>query len=139
MSHAKLPDHSSLISVLTTTVIQTPHVLILWMLSHVVAMKDTLVMVKAVKPAQFKTSAHWVAMIVPQMLLVLILSTVMNVHVIQEPQITHLTPRTFLAENVKAWVAAEYGKSTGAIRGFSNALIIQIKLVDLEVGCTTAL
>ena len=108
MSHAKLPDQSSRISVLTTTVIQTPHVLILWRLTPVAAMKDTLVMVLAVKPSQLKTNVHWVAMIVPTMLLVLILSTVMNAHVIQDSKITHVTLRIFLAENVKPWVAAEY-------------------------------
>lgn len=69
-------------------------------------------------------------MIVPQMLLVLILNTVMNAHVIQGPKIIHLTPRTFLVGNVKPWAAAEYGRSIGVIHGFSNALIIPIKLVD---------
>lgn len=45
MLHAKLPDQSSIISVLIITVIQMLLVKILLMLSHVAAMKDTLVMV----------------------------------------------------------------------------------------------
>lgn len=69
-------------------------------------------------------------MIVPQMLLVLILNTVMNAHVIQGPKITHPTPIIFLVANVKPWAAVGYGRSTGVIHGFSNAFIIPIKLVD---------
>ena len=139
MSLAKFPDQNSIISVLITTVTQMPHVVILWMLLHVAAMKDTRVMVCPAKHFQFKTSVHWEATIAMMMLAVLIHNTVTSALVILEPKITHLTPTTFLAENAKAWAAVEYGKSTGMIHGFSNALIIQIKLVVLVVGCTTVL